>query len=186
MRRRRLHNPAMRMACPLHIIVLCPPSDRRVLLIIVYLTHIVAMLYPNPVLLVLLLRPRPRHNPHPNPKVNTRPYKPTFLLPPLRAHLEKSPRLAVRITPYSFFRDLLMRIQQTIPLFRLLLQLAQLWERLASQRYLPAAFQLRTRRANAYAGNAAFLGVTKTASVSRSGVLGPRVPGPCVTAAARR
>ena len=106
MRRRPLHNPAMHMACPLHIIVLGPPSDRRVLLIIVYLKHIVAMLYPNPVLLVLLLRPLPRHNPHPNPKVNTRPYKLTFLLPPLRAHLEKSPRLAVRMTPNFFFSRL--------------------------------------------------------------------------------
>ena len=50
----------------------------------------------------------------------------------------------------------------------------------------PVGFQLRMRRANAFVDNAAFLGVTKQASVSRSGDLGPRAPGPFVTVATRR
>ena len=184
--RRHLLNPAMRMACPLHIIVPSLPSDRRVLLIIVCLTPIVARLCRNPILLVLLLRPLPRPNPRLSPRASTRPYRPTFLLPPLRARLEKRPRLVVRIIPSIHFFKAQQRIQKTTPLFQLHLLLARLWERLVSQRFLPAGFQLRMRRVNASVGNAAFLGVTKKASVSRSGVLGLRVPGPFVTVAARR
>lgn len=92
--------------------------------------------------------------------------------------------VSIILYPLSF--NALKRIHKTTPLFRLHLLLARLWGRLVSQRCPPVGFQLRMRRANAFADNAAFLGVTKKASVSRSGDLGLRAPGPFVTVAARR